>query len=225
MASSEELSYRSPYPVGLYGGLGLGNEQTNALFDEAWFRFRNYLVNESPLSPNFDEYALTEFEIQLRSISNNYQYARLIYENFSGVNQKKRASSIIKKIDSLQDELDNLWQLNLPRHTREEYGNDFEKSVKELLSELKDKCNVVASQSVKPGPAAASHIRGAAIDFMRSYENVSNRPFVLSKRGSSRRYFKSAETDLLYQFLKSIDPKITISNVSAVVATRPLDKR
>lgn len=224
MANNPDQPYRNPYPINLYGGMGLGDDRTNAIFDHAWVSIQAYLLEHPKLSRTFAGENLTRFGISLRLIANQYLEAKSMYYNFSATTQKKRARSIIKKIDNLNSDLIDLWKVNLPRRPPAIRGQDPTSVLLGLLAELRSECQLVASQNIQPGAAKATHVRDAAKDFIKAYNKIAEDKFQLSKRGMSQGYLKSPGPELLYHFLHGIDPETTRSNVAAVVATAPMSK-
>ncbi|SDA69003.1 hypothetical protein [Sinorhizobium sp. NFACC03] len=236
---SEKSDYLDPFPVPPYGGLGFGDEATNAIFDSAWPTVERHLIATQAFAHVLSDATVDALRNELRAVSNEYLAGKLRAETFAASSQKKAARQIINHVDALVPQIEELWRVNLPTRSRQ-IATLRRETLLELLKELRCECAAVAGKRVQPGAMAAHYIRGGVVDFIASYESILGLGFERSKVVGSGKLgtrklgtgsktvgsgknseFIATGPRLLQIFFQAIDPKLPLSKLASIIQTLP----
>ncbi|MBP1887719.1 hypothetical protein [Sinorhizobium mexicanum] len=222
MADFKKTDYLDPFPIPPYGGLGIGDEATNAVFDSAWPTVEKHLFGTQAFAHVLSDATVDALRNELRAVSNEYLAGKFRAETFVASGQKKAAKQIINHVDALVPQIEELWRVNLPTRSVP-IAIDRRETLLELLKGLRCECAAVAGRRVQPGAMSAHYIRGAVLDFIASYESVLGLGFERSKSVGTGKdsEFIATGPRLLQIFFQAMDPKLPLRKLASVIQSLP----
>jgi hypothetical protein len=218
-----EKDYIDPYPFPLTGGFGFGDDATNKQFEIAWATLGTQIQNTKVVAAVLSPAAESRFHDELRPIANDYLAGKKIAALFDASDQKASASTIVKHIDRLLPEIENLSRLNLPSRRKPNFHVE-QKILETSLKNLRLECSALANSRIKPGAAGGSHIEKATADFVAAYETILELPFERSKVNigtGNDRMFKARGPRLMQVFFQALDPNLNTSRLITCIDALP----